>query len=431
MKSLLTILLLMGASFYCKSQSISERIKQKVNNRVNTNIDRGIDKGLDETENKAVEAGKGITKKKKKDKKKSEENDVDGGKVEEAGGMDDVASDNSISSSSDFVAGGTVIFQDNFSNDPVGDFPVSWNTNGSGEVVTIGKQNTKWFQVKHNSIINPVLKKSLPENYTIQFDLFLRTQGSNKVPFIQFGLTPVKDILKEDIFYKEFFFMNITRYDEKDGQTVEYGLNGNVIGKKDFNLLKYNNKVLHIDMAINKTRLRVYFDGEKLIDLPRVLTTTMRTNFFINNNYVIPASQVGMYVGNISIATGEADARSLLIKQLMENGSASTNEILFETNSAKLQEPSFEIINQLGEAMQNDAGLKIKITGHTDGDGTVPANQKLSEARAQAVKKYLMDQFSISASRISANGKGETQPVESNATAEGKAKNRRVEFTKL
>ena len=71
---------------------------------------------------------------------------------------------------------------------------------------------------------------------------------------------------------------------------------------------------------------------------------------------------------------------------------------------------------------------KIELDGHTDSIGTEKYNQKLSESRAEAVKKYLVEKGGCSASNITAVGYGETRPVASNKTREGRAQNRRVEI---
>ncbi|MDH3699063.1 MAG: OmpA family protein, partial [Flavobacteriaceae bacterium] len=72
----------------------------------------------------------------------------------------------------DFVAGDKLLFYDDFSNDFIGDFPSLWNTNGSGEVVTIGDSSEKWFEMKPgaNVFYIPDLA-ALPEEYTVEFDL--------------------------------------------------------------------------------------------------------------------------------------------------------------------------------------------------------------------------------------------------------------------
>ncbi|MGJ7033838.1 OmpA family protein [Niabella hirudinis] len=393
----------------------AKRTRQAAENRVNNRVDQGIDKGLDKIE----EGIDGLFKKKKNksdDNTKKEASQTPG----------------KVNSKSDFVPGNSVIFADDFSQDALGDFPVQWNTNGSGEVVTIKGLEGKWLGVVHNSIVNPVMKKALPENLTIEFDLFLKANGQQSTPFIQFGITPVKDILKQDLFYSNRFFINLNRYAESDGQTLEYGLKNDIIGNKsDFPLTRYANKVLHVAIALNKTRIRLYLDGSKLIDLPRAITSDMYHNFFLNNNYVVPASEIPMYVSNIRIAAADVDARSLLVKDLMEKGKASTNAILFDVNSDVIKPSSYPVIQQIGEAMVTNPSLIIKIIGHTDSDGSEGDNLTLSQKRAKAVKLYITENYTISGLRIQTGGKGESNPITSNNSAEGKAKNRRVEFVKI
>lgn len=403
-----------------------KKAKQAAEDRVNNRVDRGIDKGLDK-----LEEGIGGLFKKKDNQKRRRDDDEE---TEEArdprsGNSGTVGQTNTYA---DFVPGSTVIFEDDFSKDAVGDFPAQWNTNGSGAVVTIDGLPGKWLSVVHNSIINPVMDKALPENATIEFDLFLKAKGQQSIPFIQFGLTSVRDILKEDMFYNNRFFINLHRYAETDGQTLEYGVKNDVIGNKsDFPLIKYVNKVLPVAMALNKTRIRLYLDGNKIIDLPRVLTTDMLNNFFLNNNYVVPASETPIFISNVRIASADVDARSLLVKQLMEEGEASTSDILFDVNSDVIQPASFGILKQIGDALVSNSSLKIKIIGHTDSDGNDTDNLKLSQKRAASVKLYLTENFAVAGSRIQTDGKGENNPVATNSTAEGKAKNRRVEFIKL
>ena len=80
--------------------------------------------------------------------------------------------------------------------------------------------------------------------------------------------------------------------------------------------------------------------------------------------------------------------------------------------------------------MENSS-VTVKIIGHTDADGNAAANLNLSKLRAEAVKESLIKDFGIDASRLQTDGKGASQPVDTNSTAEGKANNRRVEFVKL
>lgn len=422
---LIALLLLACASF---SQSVQKKVKDKTNQRVDSKVDQGIDKGL----NKAEDAIGNLFKKKKKKAK-----DTTGvtGKTPDGMATGGAASGGSIPKAgeafSDFQPGANIIFADQFEQDALSDFPAQWNTNGSGTIVTIDGLPGKWLDIAHNSVVNPVMDNPLPENCTIEFDLFLQSAGEQSVPLIQFGLTPVRDLLKEDLWYKNRFFTSIARYNEQNGRAIEYGLSQVIGNKNDFNLLAYTNKVLHVSMAINKTRIRVYFDKTKLIDLPRALTPELRNNFFIANTYVIPAAELGVLVSNLRIASADTDARSLLIKQLMEEGKAVTNDILFDVNSDVIKAESYGVVNQIGEALKTNPSLKIRITGHTDAVGTADKNLVLSQKRAAAVKKYLAVNYGIADNRIATDGKGASMPVAPNTTVEGKAKNRRVEFTKL
>ncbi|MBI4634271.1 MAG: outer membrane beta-barrel domain-containing protein [Deltaproteobacteria bacterium] len=111
---------------------------------------------------------------------------------------------------------------------------------------------------------------------------------------------------------------------------------------------------------------------------------------------------------------------------ILEKGRVTLN-VEFDFNKALIKKQYDETIGNLAAVMKKYQDLKITIEGHTDNIGGATYNQKLSERRANAVKKYLVEKFGIEASRLSAKGYGLTKPVASNATKEGRQKNRRVE----
>ena len=432
--AILAASLLVGTMAHAQSagQQAKDRAAADANANVGNRIDRAVDGAFDKT-GKAIG---GLFKKKKKvpaaNTATDASNNTSNANSNPAAGTAGKAIPASGVAFSDFVPGQSVIFQDDFSQDALADFPAKWNSNGSGKVTTLNGLTGRWLELKTNTAVTPEINKALPENSTIEFDLYLNAQNGQTTPFIQFGLTQVKDILKEDLFYKDRLFMNIHRYAEQDGHTVEYGLKNDVLGTKgDFPITSYAGKVLHVSMALNKTRIRIYLDQTKVLDLPRALTPGMRTNFFLNSNQIVPAAELDMYVGNVRIASAETDARSLLVKQLMESGKAVTNDILFDVNSDVIKSQSYDVVNQFGDALKANPTLKIKITGHTDSDGNASNNMELSKKRAASVKKYLLANYGIDDTRIETDGKGASQPVADNNTATGKAKNRRVEFLKL
>jgi OOP family OmpA-OmpF porin len=102
------------------------------------------------------------------------------------------------------------------------------------------------------------------------------------------------------------------------------------------------------------------------------------------------------------------------------------NDVRFDTNSANLKPSSFASLNELAELLLLKKTLKIELAGHTDGDGDNEYNLELSQRRADVVRNYLIKK-GVPKERVTAVGYGEEQPVASNNSDEGKAKNRRTE----
>ncbi|MCX2719650.1 OmpA family protein [Poritiphilus sp. M415] len=101
--------------------------------------------------------------------------------------------------------------------------------------------------------------------------------------------------------------------------------------------------------------------------------------------------------------------------------------VYFDTNKSNVKGTSAETLNRLAEIFREYPKSVILIEGHTDSAGSDEYNMKLSQQRAESVTNYLISQ-GISADRFTTRWYGESQPKADNATAEGKAKNRRVEL---
>lgn len=99
----------------------------------------------------------------------------------------------------------------------------------------------------------------------------------------------------------------------------------------------------------------------------------------------------------------------------------------FEFGKSEVRPQYKDEIAKAADFMKKYPGVSCTIEGHTDDVGTNAYNKKLSQARAEAVKKYMVDNFGIDAKRLGAKGYGEEMPIASNKTPEGRQKNRRIE----
>ncbi len=115
---------------------------------------------------------------------------------------------------------------------------------------------------------------------------------------------------------------------------------------------------------------------------------------------------------------------------LVEGQVLSFNNIYFESGSSQIKAESFGILDQVAQTLIDNAGVRVRIAGHTDSDGSSSYNQGLSERRANSVLDYLVRK-GVPANTLSAIGYGEENPVVPNTSASNKAQNRRIEFTVL
>jgi outer membrane protein OmpA-like peptidoglycan-associated protein len=117
---------------------------------------------------------------------------------------------------------------------------------------------------------------------------------------------------------------------------------------------------------------------------------------------------------------------------LIDTGTLVLENIQFELDSAALLTSSYPILDRVGDVLSSWSQLEIEIGGYTDATGDIPYNQDLSQRRADTVRIYLLTNFpDIEADQLTAVGYGESNPVATNDTAEGRARNRRVEFKVL
>jgi outer membrane protein OmpA-like peptidoglycan-associated protein len=106
-----------------------------------------------------------------------------------------------------------------------------------------------------------------------------------------------------------------------------------------------------------------------------------------------------------------------------------TEKIQFDLNSPKIKPESDSLLTEIAKVMNDNSNLKkIHIEGHASSDGNPQQNLQLSDARANAVKQWLVTVGKVDKSRLTSKGYGDKQPIADNNTEEGRVANRRVEF---
>jgi len=332
----------------------------------------------------------------------------------------------SVQRSKDFEPGPLTIFEDDFSNDNQGDFPAKWDTNGSGEIIVV--DGDKWFRLSGKSMYVPLVEKQLPENFTIEFDMY--TLGLDRKTSSQAWInlllhnTPLFERASSYAMVKlsPCQFVKSPGYIEKFVQNKRQFYNQ--IGKDYREAISGKSR---FSIAVNKTRMRVWINDNKLIDVPRLVPDgTNRFKLSVRGLRDNPDKDE-VYITNFRIGKAGVDNRSKLITE----GRLSTNAIQFKSGSDNLLQESYKTIREIAKVLENNQNINIKIVGHTDDEGSESSNLELSKKRAMAVKNSLVNQYGIAEHRIITSGKGESDPVASNNSDKGKAQNRRVEFIKL
>jgi OmpA-OmpF porin, OOP family len=420
-------MLLLTASLVSQAQfkNILNKVKNKTEQRADRKVDTEIDKALDKAEGKSAPMAS---------------NDS---KPVAAEPTTEPQPDNSLKSYSrfDFIPGDSILYAEDFQQDAIGELPVSWNTSGSGEVMTLDKYAGNWLRLHKSFTYLSRNQKKFSENYTAEFDLILQLKNNGWMyPEFHVGLFDSKDepndgnnFLKD---YKKNAAIMASIYPAERG-TSKLKINSWQENKTYFTsdvkayeaLDQYYGKPVHIAIQVQKERFRMWINETKVFDVPKgVPADEMMNQLFFEVGYTnYPENQYGVFINNIKIATGRPDTRY----KMVEVGKFSTTGILFDFQSAVIKPESYAVVKEIADVFKDNPGIKIKVVGHTSSDGDDKANMELSKKRAAAVKDLLVNEFSIDATRIEIEGKGETQPVADNKTKEGKVANRRVEFIKL
>ncbi len=298
----------------------------------------------------------------------------------------------------DFVSGDKIIFEDNFAGEKNGEFPSRWKLKaGNAENAVHNGENVLSF-AKQNTEVMPRMNNEnyLPDVFTIEFDGFYYNK------------------------YNEAYTIKLG-----GGKSVYVRTTKSSLGSAEGSPSKSNQGPgwHHIALSYNKGALKVYFDHDRVLNIPDLE--------FVPKNFSIQAVSGGAIksdpsiIKNVRVAEGGVP----LYDRLTTQGKIITSGILFDSGKSTIKPESMGTLNEIAKMMKDHPELKLSVEGHTDSDGEDGTNLQLSKDRAEAVKKALVD-LGIEASRLTTNGFGESKPLNENKSAEDKANNRRVEFVK-
>ncbi|HET6348091.1 MAG TPA: OmpA family protein [Candidatus Krumholzibacteria bacterium] len=369
---------------------LGDKLKKKAEDKANKEADKAINKADEKTDTS----------------KPSGETPADAGEKSDAPkGSGDVGG---VSTKFDYVPGDMVLFFDDFTQDELGEFPANWKLKSGTFEVAEGR-GQRWLRcTSTDSDIRmklPAMDK-LPEYWTLEFDALCEKPSGNV--WTVRGLNGDKEV------WNAVFPMSGRNLAFTSGD-----VNSNTPLEGDPQVW---GAVHHLMFMARGNALKVYVDRQRMANVPEI---DVAAGPVTNISWRLWSNEQPM-IGNVRFAEGNKP-----VDDPFASGKLVTYGIYFDSGSDVVKPESAPVLRQIAGYMQKNAAVKIQILGHTDNQGTSDGNMDLSKRRAASVAKVLAEQFKISADRFTTDGMGDTKPIAKNETSEGRAANRRVEFTKI
>lgn len=402
--------------FERQANKTKEKVKQRAENKLENKIDQTLDKTEEEIE-------QGVSKKKNKSSDSDNDQRID---ERSESHQSDSKKTFHVSSKFDFVPGKKVVLFEDFSTTVLGDFPLCLNTNAGGEVVRIEEENCNYFKFAKQGIVSFNTLKSLPDNFTLEFDLFVSENFSEMQDGLKvFFVKKQEQTLMFDPFFNvdpQVGFNIHPTFDLTLNSTWVFNNNEQKIIENQTQLKEVKTGKIHVAIWRQNNRVRLYLDEHKVWDLPMGFLPKMEYELI----FATYTWDGDLALSNVRLAEGDLDTRAIF-----NSGKFVTSGILFTTGSDQVKPESYGLLKEIASTLKLNPEKQVKIIGYTDSDGDATDNLELSLKRAQAVKSILINEFGIPMNQLSVEGKGETNPIDTNNTAAGKANNRRVEFIQM
>jgi outer membrane protein OmpA-like peptidoglycan-associated protein len=306
----------------------------------------------------------------------------------------------------DFVPGEKVIFYDDFTDMAKGAAPPHWKVRGG--VVRLSPDGRLQLRGDGTMYANV---KTLPKNYTVEMEIL--PEYADGTRYVNWMFTDKADESVWDIGY-QFDPGEISVFLSVGHGHSDYEGHPHASIKIDYG------KPIRLALWYQDSRIRAYVNDERAIDVNQVE--------FKPSTVALVEYNVGdtpVYIISARMAESMPD----ISQTMFSTGRYVSHNILFDVNSDKLRSESANVIKEIAAALQKQPSLKVRIEGHTDSTGDAAKNLDLSKRRAESVKAALV-KLGIDAARLTTEGFGQTKPLSTNDTPQGRAENRRVEFVK-
>jgi OOP family OmpA-OmpF porin len=310
----------------------------------------------------------------------------------------------------DFVPGNRVIFDIDFTEDKVGNFPQRLEFD-KGQLEVVELDGVRMLKASDRSSFIVPLKEALPERYTIEVD-FLSKNGQWEALEMSGG--------------RVAYSGTGTKLDVGDQGVELYTDNKQVLNSwfSDADKKALPGTLVHLRVQGDGGYFKAYANEKRIVNVPNAKMQRADGLFFALSG--TDGGNKPVYLARIRVA----ESQQSIYDALSATGRWSTQGILFETGKSSLKPESTPTLKEIAAALKGHADLSVEIQGHTDNVGKAPDNLALSEARAAAVKAALVGQYGVSEAQLTTKGYGDTKPVGDNKTAEGRQNNRRVELVK-
>ena len=394
-----------------------EKAKDKIENKVERTVDEDMDAVLD-------------GKKKEKSESNSNAQREASDDAPATAPVDDTPATVAQSQKSDFKRGNSVLFEDDFAGEQMGEFPSKWDpVEGNAETAMVNGKKYLNFNTGYDRV-QPMMKNMnsyLPDIFTLEWDVFISKseEDGQSIVMPEFFMSDDSPVGHIEFTFRSWDF----------GAWLQWGFkkpNNDDIGGANMDgiapLLK-KGQWNHFAVSFNKRAIKFYINNVRLINLPNVAAPA-KLRFFANGDYKYRGfGHVILAKGGVDLYERKTTDLSAIEKAIAETGKFVTNNILFETGKATLKSESMTEIEKVAAYMKKNPRARFEVQGHTDNQGSDKINDPLSQQRAEAVVKALAN-LGVDDFNLKAVGKGSHEPVADNKTEAGRAKNRRVEFIK-